>query len=123
MSDPAPPQPRHVLITTAIVVQVPEGDGFEDVEPFADTLRKAITDAFRGSPAVEYPEAMSFIQLEEAYVNVGKCAECGCWVSDYTKPETLEGIPGGRVVDGRWLCDECETFGERAENEPTSETG
>ncbi len=108
---------RSVLITTAIVVHVPDGadDGFTPVEPFADMLRKAIEDVFRGVSAVEYPTAMTLEWLDELEMNVGKCERCGCWVSDYSQPEDLKGIPGGRKIDGRWLCDECETSGGAAE--------
>jgi hypothetical protein len=125
VSEPAHPKVRHVLITTAIVVRMPDGDddGFTYAEPFTDKMREAIVDAFRGSPAVEYPEAMTFVWLDEPDVNVGRCAGCDCWVSDYTRPETLQGIAGGRLISGRWLCDECETFGEETDDGPMSGNG
>jgi hypothetical protein len=105
---------KPVLVTTAIIVHVPDDDdeGFTFVEPFADRLSEAIQREFRGSPVVEYPAAMCFEWLDSSVVNVGKCVECGCWVSDYTQPEELKGIPSGRSVEGRLICDECETFGD-----------
>jgi hypothetical protein len=104
---------KPVLVTTAIIVHVPDDDaeGFTFMEPFADGLRQAIERQFRGSPVVEYPGAMTFDWLDASVLNVGKCADCGCWVSDYTRPDELKGIAAGRSIEGRWLCDECETFG------------
>jgi hypothetical protein len=105
--------PKPVLVTTAIIVHVPDDDseGFTFVEPFAAGLRQVIGREFHGSPVVEYPGAMTFDWLDASVLNVGKCAGCGCWVSDYTRPDELKGIAAGRWVGGRWLCDQCETFG------------
>lgn len=103
---------RPVLITTAIVVHVPDGgDDFTAAEPYGDRLRDAIAKAFDGAPEVEYPDVLSFVRLDDPEMNAGKCERCGCWCSDYTMPDELEGLPFGRRVDGLFLCDECEVFG------------
>jgi hypothetical protein len=104
---------KPVLITTSIVVQVPDeaSEDFVFSYKYGDLLSDAIKSAFRDTPIVEYPAALDFVWLDLEDVNVGRCEQCGCWVSDYTKPDELKGIPGGRFTDGKWLCDECETFG------------
>lgn len=125
MSIPANPKPRHILITTAIVVRIPDEDdeGFTYAETFSNKMREAIVDTFRGTPEVEYPQSMSLVWIDDPDLNVGRCEECNRWVSDYTRPETLQGIVAGRSVGGRWLCDECETYGDGTDNGPLSEEG
>lgn len=76
-----------------------------------DQVRDVITKAFAGVAEVEYPEAVSLVCLDVPDMNIGKCEWRGCWVSDYTMPDELQGIPLGRRVDGRLLCDECEVYG------------
>lgn len=111
-----PADTRPVLVTTAIIVNMAgerEG-GFTFVDPYGDRLKEAIEDAFRETPEVEYPKSMEFRDISpDTEENVGRCQQCGCWVSDYTQAGCLAGIPAGRRVDGRFLCDQCETFGSK----------
>jgi hypothetical protein len=120
-----PARTRPVLVTTAIVVHMPEDreDGFTFVEPYGERLRRAIEGAFRQSPEVEYPGAIEFRDLSDQTENVGRCERCGDWISDYTRPDYLMGLGGGRRIDGVFLCDQCETFGleqERSHTAPPS---
>jgi hypothetical protein len=119
---PGPFRSRPVLVTTAIVVHVPEDreGGFNLVAPYADRLRQAIAEAFRQTPEVEYPEAMEFRDISDESENAGRCARCGGWISDYTRPDCLTGIGSGRRINGTFLCDQCETFGSEAEVLPTA---
>src|SRR5262245_60953877 len=113
---------KPVLITTAIIVHVPDEaveDGFTYVEPFADQMRDAIASAFPDSIRVEYPASLDMEWLDDPETNIGKCSACGCWVSDYTRDDYLKGVTAGRVVDGRWLCDECQLFGGDSEAQAT----
>jgi hypothetical protein len=117
-----PARTRPVLVTTVIVVHVPEDreDGFTSVEPYGDRLRQAIAEAFRQTPEVEYPESMEFRDISDKSENVGRCERCGAWISDYTQPDYLMGIGGGRRINGTFLCDQCETFGSESEVLPTA---
>ena len=117
-----PARTRPVLVTTAIVVHVPEDreGGFNLVAPYADRLRQAIAEAFRQTPEVEYPKALDFRFLSDETENVGRCELCGVWISDYTRPDCLTGIGSGRRINGTFLCDQCETFGSEAEVLPTA---
>jgi hypothetical protein len=106
--------PKPVLITTAIIVFVPDDDDseFEFVEPYAQRLREAIQQAFQETKIVDYPASMQYEWIDGEDANVGRCAKCGCWVTDYTREDELKGLPPGRVSNGQLLCDECETFGD-----------
>ena len=104
---------RPVLVTTAIIVHMPEDrdDGLTFVEPFGDKLLHAIKEAFHETPEVEYPGVMEFQPIWIEGTNIARCAKCGRWMSDYTQLDYLAGVSGGRLVNGNYLCDECETFG------------
>ena len=108
--------PKLVLITTAILVHVPDDvdEGFTFVEPFYEKLSGAIRREFEGSPLVEYPGVTDCEWVDLPGVNLGKCCECHRWVTEYMKPDDLKGIAGGRTVEGRLICDECEFFGDSA---------
>src|SRR5215204_7722459 len=101
---------KPVLITTALIVHVPDehADTFTFVESFADQLRDAIANAFQNSPFAEYPGCQNMEWVDAPDANIGKCSECNCWVTDYSQPDGLKGIPQGQLRDGQWICDECE---------------
>ena len=37
----------------------------------------------------------------------GKCAQCGAWVSDKSKPDHIPGFSDGCFTSFGWLCDIC----------------
>jgi hypothetical protein len=90
---------KPVLITTALIVHVPDehADTFTFVEPFTDQFCDAIEKAFQDSPFVEYPRCVAMEWVDAPDANIG--------------PDGLKGIPSGRLREGQWICDECETFG------------
>ena len=104
---------KPVLISTALIVHVPDehAETFTYAEAFADQMRDAIANAFQSSPFVEYPSCMNLEWVDAPDTNIGKCSECDGWVTDYSQPYELKGIPAGRLREGKWICDECETFG------------
>jgi hypothetical protein len=112
---------RPVLVTTAIIVHMPkdrDDGGYTFVEPFADKLRHAIKEAFHQIPEVEYPEVMEIQPIWIEGTNIAHCEKCGRWMSDYTQPDYLAGVGGGRLVNGKYLCDECEAFGSDPDTLP-----
>src|SRR5947208_1691842 len=104
---------RPVLITTSVIVHVPEEtqEDFTFVEPLSVKLRQTIKEAFEQVPEAEYPGVTDLNPIWIEGTNIGRCDRCGCWVTDYTRPDQLPGIPGGRRIGGDWVCDECEVFG------------
>ncbi len=101
---------RMVLVITSIIVHVPENaeEDFTFVEPFDDRLRDAIAFAFADVPEVEFPGVSTLDPIWIEGANLGRCSRCGGRVTDYTAPDQLPGIAGGRLIAGTWLCDECE---------------
>ena len=39
--------------------------------------------------------------------NHGKCAECGCWVSDHRKQDFIDVFSNGAKIRNKWYCDIC----------------
>ncbi len=115
--------PKMVLCTTAILVHFPDDEddtGYDCVDPFDDRLLQAIQREFQESTVVEYPGVIDREWVDLPGTNLGKCCECGRWVTDYTQPDDLKGIAGGRTVEGRLICDECEFCGDSAPSEETT---
>lgn len=102
---------RPLLITTSIIVHVPdsnpEDDDFQFGEPFGDRLRTIVEDAFRGERLVEYPAVVSTTAIYLPDANAGRCARCGKWVSDNRSPDQFEALMVGRLNNGQWTCTEC----------------
>ena len=39
--------------------------------------------------------------------NYGRCANCGAWVSDLTKNDSIQSFSNGAQISGMWYCDLC----------------
>lgn len=52
-------------------------------------------------------ESTSTICLDPKTMNCGRCQKCNSWVTDREKPNHIEQLNNGAVVDGQLLCDEC----------------
>lgn len=46
------------------------------------------------------------LELDEKEINCGRCEECGRWVSDVEKPDTISELNIGTFFEGRLLCDD-----------------
>ncbi|MDR3637001.1 MAG: hypothetical protein P4L84_24570 [Isosphaeraceae bacterium] len=108
-----------MLITTSIIVHVPDGndadDAFSFVEPFEKRMRSIVEDAFRGESFVEYPSVINTTAIYFPDTNAGKCERCGRWVSDNRLPGEFDGLSVGRLNDGRWICTECLYWADQRE--------
>jgi hypothetical protein len=49
----------------------------------------------------------SFRVLDPEIMNCGRCANCGCWVTDRDKDAAIFGVDDGAVHENKLLCDEC----------------
>lgn len=45
--------------------------------------------------------------LDAGYTNCGRCSGCGVWTSDRERPDFIQGLSIGAVVDGKLLCNQC----------------
>ncbi|WP_308722223.1 hypothetical protein [Paenibacillus polysaccharolyticus] len=52
-------------------------------------------------------ESSSTILLDSEGMNCGRCSKCNSWVTDREKPDHIDELNNGAVVDDRLLCDEC----------------
>ncbi len=52
-------------------------------------------------------EVVSSVSKEICGDNIGRCASCGCFTSDYTKADAVRDVSNGAKVNGKWLCDVC----------------
>ena len=50
---------------------------------------------------------ISAISEEVIGDNYGQCSQCGCWVSDHSKPDYINSFSNGVFVEKHWLCDLC----------------
>jgi hypothetical protein len=52
-------------------------------------------------------ESSSTILLDSEIMNCGRCYKCNSWVTDREKPDSIDELNNGAVVDDQLLCDEC----------------
>ncbi|WP_339198114.1 hypothetical protein MKY95_08335 [Paenibacillus sp. FSL P4-0176] len=52
-------------------------------------------------------ESSSSVLLDPEAMNCGRCAKCNSWVTDRDKPNHIDELNNGAVVEGQLLCDEC----------------
>lgn len=52
-------------------------------------------------------QGVSALILDEGRFNCGRCAKCGGWTTDKEKPDAIEGLSRGTVIDGKLICDQC----------------
>jgi len=52
-------------------------------------------------------ESTSSVYLDPEAMNCGRCAKCNSWATDREKPNHIDELNNGAVVEGQLLCDEC----------------
>lgn len=101
---------KTVLIRVAYLVELPEeeintDDGVLDkITSIIGEDMKLVIDNI--DVTLDWNYTSSFI-LDSTNFNCGKCSKCGQWTTDREKPDAVEGICNGAIVDGKLLCDEC----------------
>ena len=101
-----------VLAATAVVFDEPaDSEHSWAIEQLITTrLMGAVEDAFADVLTARPTRTVSFRSLNSKEANCGRCARCGCWMTDRTRKGELSGLPSGRIVDGALLCDQCESW-------------
>lgn len=97
---------KTVLVTLSFAVEVPDEGYPETAFAAGDRVEAAVKAAL---PGLERPlgwQTTGYVDLTTPGINCGRCAECGGWVTDVTKPERVDGLGYGAVWEGRLLCDE-----------------
>ena len=94
---------RPYLFQIRVILELPNQDAMLQV---ADQLRTVI-EAFLG----ELPDHLgyqgtTFVHIYRPDVNSGRCAVCGLWVTDHTKPDRVVGLRYGETVGGLLLCED-----------------
>jgi hypothetical protein len=100
---------KPVLFTTSVIFndagKTPQTSVRRQV---SDRLREAVEQAFAGVLQVTVVGSVSEIPLDDPDANAGECSRCCRWTSDFTRSETRDGLPWGRKIEGKLVCDECE---------------
>ncbi|WP_339260559.1 hypothetical protein MKZ12_12055 [Paenibacillus sp. FSL R5-0713] len=52
-------------------------------------------------------ESSSSVYLDPEVMNCGRCAKCNSWATDREKPNHMDELNNGAVIEGQLLCDEC----------------
>jgi hypothetical protein len=91
------------LFRLSVVLDLPNEDAVLEAH---DKLRTALNEALGDLPSPLGYQGTHFVQLYHPEVNSGRCAVCGLWVTDGTKPDLVEGLRYGETLDGELLCDD-----------------
>ena len=95
---------RTVLLTIQVIVDVDEAeltDEFDELDRASHRLRDAID-----AVVPDGWQSTRRLVLDPGDVNCGRCAVCDGWVTDRERPDPIDGLCPGAVVDGQLLCDE-----------------
>ena len=94
---------KPYLFLTRVILELPNQDAVLRV---ADQLQRVI-EAFLGDlPDYLGYQGTDFVHIYSPDVNSGRCAVCGLWVTDHTKPDPVVGLRYGETVGGLLLCED-----------------
>lgn len=107
---------KTVIIRVAYLVELTE----EEIQTDDGMLEK-ITNEIGGDKSLLIHNkhiildcnSTSCLVLDSRYSNCGKCSKCGQWTTNREKPDVVEGLCNGAIVDDMLLCDECLPHGHR----------
>ena len=98
-----------VLVTTSLVIDEPDSERQAQIRDVVyDRLQRVLREAFADLPSVAVVGSVQYAPLNDPDSNCGRCVRCGCWTTDWTKPESYQGLPNGRMIEGGLTCDQCE---------------
>jgi hypothetical protein len=103
------PDTQPVLITTAVIWQAPLDDDAMSsrLDLVSNALQAAFHRVIEQIPNCTSTGVISFHYLGNAVENALRCAVCGVWASDFKKPNAIDGIGLGSMLDDRFLCTQC----------------
>ena len=103
---------KEILVTVSYIVEVDEellihGGEHEWKERIEKPLDKRFPRKIKVSDGIWAKwEKNSMITLDSANINSARCASCGAWVTDRSKPDCIE-LCAGKYVGGAIYCAEC----------------
>lgn len=102
-------QPKLVLVTVAVLLKAPVDETAMDerMSAVGDAMQDSVRAFAAAQPDCAATGVTTYHYPGEDYENAFRCAKCGVWASDFKKPDELDGIGSGSVVDGRFLCTQC----------------
>lgn len=100
---------KLVLVTVAVMLEVPVDDAAmdEQMNAVGDAMQELVRNFVDMQTDCAATGVTTFHYPGEDYENAFRCAKCGVWASDYKKPNELDGIGMGSVVNGQFLCTHC----------------
>ena len=103
---------KPTLLITAILIEPPSSGGEVDWvdSDLSDRITAALDDATKELPQATPLHCYTYIQLNPEEDNCFVCEHCGCWTTDYTKPDEIHGLPLGRRFEGMLVCNQCECW-------------
>ncbi|MFD1885509.1 hypothetical protein [Paenibacillus wenxiniae] len=95
---------KTYLVNVAYLIDLTE----EEYQEIGDKLIGSVENelALNKNHKLEW-ESSSTILLDPVTMNCGRCFNCSCWVTDREKPNPIDELNNGAIVEGRLLCDEC----------------
>jgi hypothetical protein len=100
-----------VLINTAVIVELPEGEDEDTHHERLDTIRaalvKAVEEVAATQTACRPTRCCGHHYLGDEGENAFRCSRCGIWATDFDRPDRIGGIPEGCVKNGVFVCWSC----------------
>jgi hypothetical protein len=105
-------EPRLVLVGVAVLLEAPQDeDAMHDrMSVVSEALRAAARQVAASRPDCKSMDMISYHYLGENDENAARCSYCGRWASDWDKPNPIDGLAVGFVLDGLFLCDQCRVW-------------
>lgn len=100
---------RLVLVGVAVLVEVPDDDNlmYDRMETVGRALQKLARQVAAEQPGCSATDVTSYHYPGDEFENGTRCARCGAWASDFKKPNCIDGIRLGSIVDDQFFCTQC----------------
>nr|WP_154958420.1 hypothetical protein [Paenibacillus xylanexedens] len=95
---------KTYLVKVAYLIDLSDEEYKEMGDQLIPELENEIT--VMGNLKLDW-QSSSTILLDPETMNCGRCSKCNSWVTDREKPDHIDELNNGAVVDDRLLCDEC----------------
>lgn len=79
----------------------------ENLNKSVDNLSDQISKLLESDSSIDISLLGTAFEKMENGSNIGRCAKCGAWVTDYLKPYRAPCTTDGEIIDGQWLCEVC----------------
>ncbi len=101
---------KNILLVMSFTLEV-EDDYLEQDLPSYTKIENKVIDTFEKDTGLSSISTLGWessyvIELNENYVNCGRCAVCNSWVTDREKADPVPQLCNGATYKGELLCDE-----------------